>query len=146
MILEALERAGIELSQLLCITADNARNNATTVKALKEAITNATEIIQYQYLEKSNVMPDPCRMIRNPCLAHVIQLSLKALIEDIKIQARNNKVITEWHEDPARREEHSEHGDIGAPATLKKVSCRALCRALRTDLYIATVNRHQDQC
>lgn len=65
-------------------------------------------------------------MSRVPCLAHVIQLALTALIVDIKIQAKNNQVITEWVEAPADRQVHSvsTNRKAGAPYTLMKV-CRS---------------------
>ena len=34
------------------------------------------------------------------CMAHVIQLSLKAMIKDIKIQVKKNTLIIDWDEDP----------------------------------------------
>jgi hypothetical protein len=57
-----------------------------------------------------------------PCLAHVIQLGLNALIEKIKIKAKNKKVIDEWDDDNHDPSTHSSarEGD-GAPWTLKKV-------------------------
>lgn len=57
-----------------------------------------------------------------PCLAHVIQLALKALVTHIKIKPQNNRVIDEWNEDETVRERHSNAGHHdGVPWTLKKV-------------------------
>ena len=106
----AFERASIDLKRILCITADNAGNNKTTVRALKDAITNAVQIIAKDLSSSDTTIIDPCQMVRNPCIAHVIQLGLKALIDKIKIQARNNKVITEWDEDASRREPEPPRG------------------------------------
>jgi len=59
------------------------------------------------------------------CLSHVIQLSLKDLIETIRIRARNESIITRWKDDESERERHSDaaQGD-GVPWTLKKASQR----------------------
>jgi hypothetical protein len=59
---------------------------------------------------------------RVPCLAHVIQLALKKLVEHIKIKPRNSKVITEWYDDEKDREKHSDASrHDGVPWTLKLV-------------------------
>jgi hypothetical protein len=61
-------------------------------------------------------------VVRAPCLAHVIQLALNQLIYRLRIQARNDKIITTWAEDPRDRERHTEcTEDDGVPHTLKKV-------------------------
>lgn len=57
-----------------------------------------------------------------PCLAHVLQLALNALIENIKIKAKNKKVIEDWDDDEQNPHAHSTAVDgDGAPWTLKKV-------------------------
>ena len=61
-------------------------------------------------------------VVRAPCLAHVIQLALNKLIHRLRIQAKNDKVITTWAERPEDREKHTEYSDDkGVPYTLKKV-------------------------
>ena len=57
-----------------------------------------------------------------PCLAHVIQLALTSLIDEVKITARNKKLIDEWDENNHNPSAHSSatQGD-GAPWTLRKV-------------------------
>jgi hypothetical protein len=61
-------------------------------------------------------------VVRAPCLAHVIQLSLNQLIYGLRIQAKNEKVITTWADKPEDRERHTDHAEINSvPNTLRKV-------------------------
>jgi hypothetical protein len=99
----------------MTITADNAGNNDTLIKAMQDAIET--------FKKNNGLIDDIGQVIRVPCLAHVIQLSLKALIGDLKITAKNKTIISTWEDDEQERAQHSEVGrkGFGAPWTLKKV-------------------------
>jgi hypothetical protein len=71
--------------RVLAITTDNASNNNTLVNSINEAI---------QSLE----LNDSSTIIRVPCIAHVIQLSLKDLLSQMKANPRNETAEVEWSE------------------------------------------------
>ena len=71
--------------RVLAITTDNASNNNTLVNSINEAI---------QSLE----LNDSSTIIRVPCIAHVIQLSLKDLLGQMKANPRNETAEVEWSE------------------------------------------------
>lgn len=106
---EVLKSCGIE-KRVLCLTSDNARNNATMVTHLRDALCIIDKNIP--------------AIKHAPCLAHIIQLALGELLGAIRITAKNEKVITTWKEKSEERENHS--GSVkereGVPWTLKKVS------------------------
>ncbi|OQE58765.1 hypothetical protein PENNAL_c0360G08151, partial [Penicillium nalgiovense] len=70
--------------RVLAITTDNASNINTLVNFMNEAI---------QSLELSD-----SSVIRVPCIAHVIQLSLKDLLGQLKANPKNEMAETEWSE------------------------------------------------
>lgn len=70
--------------RVLAITTDNASNNNTLVNFMNEAI-------QTFELSGSSV-------IRVPCIAHVIQLSLKDLLGQLKANPKNEMAETGWSE------------------------------------------------
>jgi hypothetical protein len=63
---------------VLTITTDNASNNSTLVESLKGSI---------QELE----LPGNIPIIRMPCIAHVIQLSLKELLGQMEANPKNER-------------------------------------------------------
>jgi hypothetical protein len=71
--------------RVLAITTDNASNNNTLINYINEAI---------QSLELS----DSSTVIRVPYIAHVIQLSLKDLLSQLKANPKNEVAETEWSE------------------------------------------------
>ncbi|KAJ5742625.1 uncharacterized protein N7511_011357 [Penicillium nucicola] len=71
--------------RVLAITTDNASKNNTLVNFINEAI---------QSLELS----DSSTIIRVPCIAHVIQLSPKDLLGQLKANPKNEMAETEWSE------------------------------------------------
>ena len=103
------------MDRLMTITADNAGNNGTLLKAIQQAVK--------LFRTQNGLLTDHEHLVHIPCLAHVIQLALTALITDLKITAKNKRVITVWEDDPKDRETHSEKvsSKAGAPWTLKKV-------------------------
>jgi len=82
VLLGILHQYGI-VDRVLTITTDNASNNNTLMEKIQEPI---------QILRVSNHLPT----IRVPCLAPVIQLSLKELLGHIKADPKNDVVFKEW--------------------------------------------------
>jgi hypothetical protein len=69
--------------RVLAVTADNASNNHTLIKRIREQIVSLS-------LGKGTPI------IRIPCIAHVIQLSLKALLGNLKLGPVNETAQKEW--------------------------------------------------
>lgn len=79
VLLDILLRHKIE-DRVFAITTDNASNNQTLVDTLQQAISEDTTLI------------------RVPCLAYVIQLSLNELLRYIKACPLNESTETRWTE------------------------------------------------
>ena len=106
--LDTLQECGIAGDRVLTITSDNASNNKTLTKQVEIAMRLLDDKIG--------------RVLRVPCLSHIIQLALKDLVMHIKIKPQNSTFITEWHEDEAKRAKHTDaRKNDGVPWTLKKV-------------------------
>ena len=104
----------ITKDQIMTITSDNASPNDKLVTELKKALS----IIDKEIGDVNRV----------PCLAHVIQLAVKSLVEHMKIKPKNNKAITEWHDEEKEREGHTDaRQNDGVPWTLKLVSVSFDC-------------------
>ena len=56
-----------------------------------------------------------------PFLAYVIQLSVKALLDSVKVTAQNNDAVAQWDEET---NPYMSDASQGLPSTLEKV-CRA---------------------
>jgi hypothetical protein len=104
--------------RILAITTDNASNNGTlfhsVTKVLKAQLDN-DQVIQNEALDH-----DLLDLIESqhhlPCLAHVIQLAVKAFLQKLKIEAtNNNNQDIEWEDG---EETIRERGLLG---TLEKV-------------------------
>jgi hypothetical protein len=72
-------------NRVLAITTDNASNNNTLMSSIQESI---------QSLE----LDHDTTMIRIPCIAHVIQLSLNQLLGQMKANPKNETIEMEWTE------------------------------------------------
>jgi hypothetical protein len=95
VLIELLEKHQIK-NRVLTITTDNASNNLTLIDSLQESL---------QSLE----LPSQIPIIRMPCIAHVIQLSLKELLGQMEVNPRNDREETEWTErDNETRRENQE--------------------------------------
>jgi hypothetical protein len=107
VLLERLEQLNI-LDRVLAVTTDNASNNNTLVESIQESI---------QALELPNHTP----IVRIPCLAHVIQLSLKELLGLMKANPKNDTTDQQWSDSQAQslRDYQQQQGII---YTLSKVS------------------------
>lgn len=79
ILLDILQRHQID-SRVFALTTDNASNNATLVENLQQAI------------------PEDTTIIRVPCLAHIIQLSLNELLGKMKADPTNDTTETQWTE------------------------------------------------
>jgi hypothetical protein len=81
-VVELLQQHNI-LDRVLSITTDNASNNTTLIQKTQESL---------QSLESNH----QTSIIRVPCIAHVIQLSLKQLLGQIKANPKNETTEREW--------------------------------------------------
>jgi hypothetical protein len=72
--------------RVLSVTTDNASNNKTLIESVHEAI---------EGLQSSSDVA----IIRVPCIAHVIQLSLKSLLGKMKAIPKNDTVEQTWSDD-----------------------------------------------
>lgn len=73
------------VDRVLAITTDNASNNNTLVASIQEMV-------------QSLDLGDDTAIIRVSCIAHVIQLSLKQLLGQMKAEPKNNTTQVEWTE------------------------------------------------
>lgn len=71
------------LDRVLAVTTDNASNNDTLVGSMQMSM---------QALDLPNHIP----IVRIPCLAHVIQLSLKDLLAVMKLNPKNDSIDRQW--------------------------------------------------
>ncbi len=104
-----LRKHGVQ-DRLFALTTDNASNNGTASKLVREHCKNHTK----------------GRHI--PCLAHVLQLSLGALLSNVRAAPSNECEIETWHDDMAL----SVYTQYGVGAVLEKVSCSS-CFAVVLD-------------
>lgn len=75
--------------RILSITTDNASNNNTLMTHLLDSI-------------RLSELGDQATIVHVLCIAHVIQLSLKQLLGELKAEPRNEKVQREWLEPRAQ--------------------------------------------
>ncbi|KAJ5355238.1 uncharacterized protein N7496_000165 [Penicillium cataractarum] len=84
VLLDLLEKHRIT-ERVLTITTDNASNNGTLLGSLQEVV-------------ESLQLPSSIPVIRIPCIAHVIQLSLKELLGQMDANPGNEREEIEWTE------------------------------------------------
>jgi hypothetical protein len=99
MLTPILEKHSIS-DRIMAITTDNASNNETLVSSLQQAY------------------PDTS-ITRVPCMAHVIQLSLKQLLGIIKVNPNNDNIELVWSEELQKHREFNHM--TGISRTLQKV-------------------------
>ncbi|KAJ5379647.1 uncharacterized protein N7496_002075 [Penicillium cataractarum] len=92
VLLDLLQKHRIE-DLVLTVTTDNASNNFTFIESVQNSL-------------QSFELPNQTPIIRMPCMAHVIQLSLNALLGKMEAVPKNDKEEVEWieAENNARRE------------------------------------------
>lgn len=101
ILLDILRKYDIE-DRVLAVTTDNASNNDTLIKSLQQNLTDNTTLI------------------RIPCLAHVIQLSLNELLGKLRAAPVNETMENRWTEQRSESARaNAETRDIAA--TLNKV-------------------------
>lgn len=81
--------------RVLTVTTDNASNNSTLVESLKTSV-------------RALELPGNIPIIRMPCIAHVIQLSLKELLGQMEANPKNEREEMDFSGGtvPSRRENH----------------------------------------
>lgn len=90
--------------RVLAITTDNASNNYTLVTALQQSLSDTTTVI------------------RVPCLAHVIQLSLNELLGQMKADPKNDTTETRWTSERSQSaQDYARHRKRDIAYTLNKV-------------------------
>jgi hypothetical protein len=103
VLLETLIDHGIQ-DQVFGLTTDNASNNKTLIDSLQQAL------------------PSDVNIIRTPCLAHVIQLSLNQLLDRLKAVPLNDTAKTKWTDrQSALAKANAQSQDRGIAHTLNKV-------------------------
>lgn len=75
-------------NRVLAVTTDNASNNSTLIESVQESI-------------ESLELPNQTPIIRIPCLAHVIQLSLRDLLGLMKADPTNDTIDRQWSDKQA---------------------------------------------
>jgi hypothetical protein len=108
VLMETLRRHGIE-DRVFGLTTDNASNNKTLVDSLQQALSDGIHII------------------RIPCLAHVIQLSLNQLLGHIKAVPLNETAETKWTEQQSSKAQaNAQHQKQEISYTLNKIRYLAI--------------------
>lgn len=82
VLFQLLQKHQIEDS-VLTVTTDNASNNSTLLESIQDSL---------QALELPNQTP----ILRVPCIAHIIQLSLKELFGQMEVNPKNNREEMEF--------------------------------------------------
>ena len=109
VLFKLLQKHQIE-DRVLTVTTDNASNNFTLMDSIQDSL---------QSLEVPNQLP----IIRIPCIAHIIQLSLKELLGQIEVDPRNDREELEW----AKRDNGTRQENQEIVHTLNKVRSYLFC-------------------
>ena len=108
VLLETLTDHDLE-ARVFGLTMDNASNNKTLFDSLQQGLTDGAIIV------------------RIPCLAHVIQLSLNKLLDRIKAVPLNDLAETKWTEKQSRLAHlNAQHQNREISSTLNKVRYLAI--------------------
>ena len=95
VLLELLNKYQIK-DRVLTVTTDNASNNSTLMDSLQESL-------------QSIELPHQIPVVRIPCMAHTIQLSLKELLGQMEASPKNDREEMEWTKrDNKTRQENQE--------------------------------------
>lgn len=110
------------IDRVLSITTDNASNNLTLIESMHDSI-------------QSSQIGVTTTMIRVPCIAHVIQLSLQRLLGQMKANPKNETTEINWSEarSLSLRERHQKR-EISD--TLNKVSYIIIMIFHNTNYYL----------
>lgn len=88
VVLKLLQQHSIT-DRVLAVTTDNASNNTTMMSSIQESL---------QSLELNN----GSTIVRVPCIAHIIQLSLNDLLGKIRAIPKNESAEIDWSDDRVR--------------------------------------------
>jgi len=103
------------ISKVLAITTDNASNNATMMSTLREQIDDLRIETELGDSRIDTILSGQDHI---PCLAHIIQLSLKDLLGSIKAGPVNDEVSDNWDSEKHIHLKSSR----GIPLALEKVT------------------------
>ncbi|RDL30102.1 uncharacterized protein BP5553_06232 [Venustampulla echinocandica] len=115
VLFNVLEQFGIR-ELVRTITADNASNNKTLVAEMNELLTKA----RTSKLTVAGRSMFPQQIVSVPCLSHIFQLVLQAILGGIRVNPTNDELKQNWHTID-EEEFQSEQGSQGLPFTLAKV-------------------------
>jgi hypothetical protein len=117
-------------SRVLAITTDNASNNGTMMQALETQLQQGLGLIQqttfnpklvdvlHRYTQSTShstrQLVDNIQHI--PCLAHVLQLTVKAFLTQLNIESQDDQITKTWSKD-----DHQLCSPPGLKQSLKKV-------------------------
>ena len=122
VVAKLLDKHGL-LYRVIAVTTDGASNNFTMMASINEKV--AQGISDYGMFQE--VFDQDVRRICNssthiPCLAHIIQLSVNALLDTLKVSARNDDSGERWNDQEDKKINHT----YGLPSTLEKVTASLL--------------------
>lgn len=123
VLLQLLQKYNLT-DRVLTITTDNASNNNTLVASIQETV-------------QSLNLGDNTAIVRVPCMAHVIQLSLKQLLGQMKAEPKNNTTQVEWT-DCQEQSVRSRHQKREIIDTLNKVCSSKSYRRSNSNLVLAS--------
>jgi hypothetical protein len=106
VVLNLLEKYEIR-GRVLAVTTDNTSNNSTLILSLQDSL-------------QSQGLGSDTQLIRVPCLAHVIQLSLKQPLGQLKANPVNKNIDTVWSEEHTKIARQTAR-EYSMANTLKKV-------------------------
>jgi hypothetical protein len=109
VLLETLQQHNL-VDRVIALTCDNASNNKALLRNFNEAVDSLD-------------LPAQLPLVRMPCLAHVIQLSLKDLLCLMKVNPKNDNPNIVWSDEEAERLRQIRR-QKGISYTLAKVSTR----------------------
>lgn len=115
-VLGALQKFDLT-NRILAWTTDNASNNSTMVAAINKkvkATLSRPEFLHSAITPLHKLMETQHHI---PCLVHVIQLAVRKILENLKVDAQNDTASMEWKTTEAQLSSHT-----GMPRTLEKVS------------------------
>ena len=126
------------MGRILAVTTDNAGNNKTMFADMVKHLEDLADFVGFVEAEQgdndddvlenedaevnmewTHIANDNDSLVHIPCLAHVIQLALQALLGYVKIRPTNEELQKNWDEEQDAESVHS--ADRGLPMTLAKV-------------------------
>ena len=117
VVIRVLTKHGF-LYRVIAATTDGARNNGTMMQEWKKKLSDGlSESIAFRGVFDQEFHEITHSTTHVPCIAHVIQLAANALLDDIKISAKNEGVEAKWDD----RVDRKVFSHRGLPSTLEKV-------------------------